>query len=121
MHGSRIAPRPFDVDGRLVNGGPVSHLPRRLALLGGTTRWRDCVEALRYLWRPARLVQGVKIKEYEDAFAASVGANHAIGFASGRVSLYGLLRAHWRNRSRGWQDRKSTRLNSSHVEISYAG
>ena len=93
MHGSRIAPRPFDVDGRLVNGGPASHLPRRLALLGGTTRWRDCVEALRYLWRPARLVQGVKIKEYEDAFAATVGANHAIGFASGRVSLYGLLRA----------------------------
>jgi len=81
------------VEGRLVRGGLASHLPRRLALLGGTTRWSDCVEALSYLGRPAQLVQGVKIKEYEDAFAATVGVKYAIGFASGRVSLYGLLRA----------------------------
>ena len=76
-----------------MRGGLASHLPRRLALLGGTTRWSDCVEALSYLGRPAQLVQGVKIKEYEDAFAATVGVKYAIGFASGRVSLYGLLRA----------------------------
>src|SRR3989475_1359087 len=93
MHGSRTEPRPLDVEGRLVRGGLASHLPRRLALLGGTTRWSDCVEALSYLGRPAQLVQGVRIKEYEDAFAATVGVEHAIGFASGRVSLYGLLRA----------------------------
>src|SRR3989475_11425227 len=93
MHGSRTEPRPLDVEGRLVRGGLASHLPRRLALLGGTTRWSDCVEALSYLGRPAQLVQGVKIKEYEDAFAATVGVKYAIGFASGRVSLYGLLRA----------------------------
>src|SRR5256712_7425450 len=93
MHGSRTAPRPLAVDDRLERGGLASHLPRRLALLGGTTRWSDCVEALSYLGRPAQLVQGVKIKEYEDAFAATVGVKYAIGFASGRVSLYGLLRA----------------------------
>src|SRR5688572_23323602 len=66
---------------------------RSLALLGGTTRWRDCVEALRYLATPARLVQGPRVGEYERAFAATVGARHAISFASGRVALYGLLRA----------------------------
>jgi len=68
-------------------------LGRRLALLGGTTQWRDCVAALRYLGRPTQLVAGPTINEYEDAFAAAVGIKYAIGFATGRVSLYGLLRA----------------------------
>jgi dTDP-4-amino-4,6-dideoxygalactose transaminase len=93
MHGSRTEARPLDVEDGLGRGGLASQLPRRLALLGGTTRWADCVEALSYLWRPTQLVQGVKIKEYEDAFAATVGVKHAIGFASGRISLYELLRA----------------------------
>jgi dTDP-4-amino-4,6-dideoxygalactose transaminase len=48
--------------------------------------------ALSYLGKPRQLVEGRKIKEYEDAFADTVGAKHAIGFASGRVSLFGLLR-----------------------------
>lgn len=71
----------------------VLDLPRCLALLGGTTRWSDCVEALRYLLRPRQLVQGAKIEEYEQAFAGTVGAKYAISFASARVGLYGLLRA----------------------------
>src|SRR5207247_2031686 len=58
-----------------------------------TTRWSDCVEALRYLLTPAQLVQGAKIKEYEDAFARTVGVKYAISFSSARVGLYGLLRA----------------------------
>jgi perosamine synthetase len=69
------------------------HLPRCSALLGGTTRWSDCVEALRYLLRPAQLVQGAKIEAYEQAFARTVGAKYAISFGSARVGLYGLLRA----------------------------
>ena len=47
------------------------HLPRCLALLGGTTRWSDCVEALHYLLRPAQLVRGAKIAEYEQALRLS--------------------------------------------------
>jgi dTDP-4-amino-4,6-dideoxygalactose transaminase len=69
------------------------HLPRCLALLGGTTRWSDCVEALHYLLRPAQLVRGAKIAEYEEAFAGVVGVKYAVSFGSGRVGLYGLLRA----------------------------
>jgi dTDP-4-amino-4,6-dideoxygalactose transaminase len=70
-----------------------SDLSRRLALLGGTTRWEDCVAALSYLWKPAQLVEGAKIREYEDVFAATVGVKYAMAFATGRLSLYGLLRA----------------------------
>jgi perosamine synthetase len=93
MHGSRHDARLRDVEERRFRGGVSSAASRRLALLGGTTRWRDCVAALRYLCKPAQLVEGAQIKEYEDAFAATVGVNYAVGFASARVSFYGLLRA----------------------------
>src|SRR2546428_13632318 len=76
-----------------MNGNLTLHLPRCLALLGGTTRWADCVQALRYLVTPAQLVQGAKIEEYEEAFARTVGVKYAISFNSARVGLYGLLRA----------------------------
>jgi len=76
-----------------MNGNLTLPLPRCLAQLGGTTRWSDCVEALRQLLTPAQLVQGAKIKEYEDAFARTVGGKYAISFSSARVGLYGLLRA----------------------------
>src|SRR5204863_51672 len=62
-----------------------------LALLGGTTAWPDCVEALRHLLIPTQLVQGAKVDAYARAFARTVGVKHAISFASGRVGLYGLL------------------------------
>src|SRR5437667_7562024 len=93
MHGSSTRSRPIDLETSVMHGNPPSHLPRRLALLGGSTRWSDCAEALRYLSRPTQLVEGAKIKEYEEAFAGTVGVKYAIGFASGRVGLYGLLRA----------------------------
>src|SRR3989475_5557437 len=93
MHGSRRRSEPLDLEISLVRGSLASYLPRRLALLGGSTRWSDCAEALRYLSRPTQLVEGAKIKEYEEAFAGTVGVKYAIGFASGRVGLYGLLRA----------------------------
>jgi len=74
-------------------GNLASYLPRCVALLGGTTRWSDCVQALRYLLRPDQLVQGAKVEEYERAFAGTVGVKYAISFGSGRVGLSGLLRA----------------------------
>ncbi len=66
---------------------------RRLALLGGTTTWVDCVVALRYLIDFRRLVTGPAIAEYEQAFAQRIGVRYAYSFSMGRVGLYGLLTA----------------------------
>lgn len=67
-------------------------MKRRLALLGGTTTPGDCVVAARHLLA-GRLVEGPSVGRYEAAFAAAVGVRHGISFATGRVGLYGLLRA----------------------------
>jgi perosamine synthetase len=73
---------------------PAARVPRRrLAIMGGTTTWGDCAVALRHLADPTALVEGPTIREYERRFAGVVGARHAFAFASGRVGLYGLLRA----------------------------
>src|SRR2546427_4584405 len=93
MHGFSMKVRPTDLGTSSTHGNLAVHLPRCLALLGGTTRWSDCVEALRYLLTPAQLVQGATIEEYEQAFAGTVGVKYAISFGSGRICLYGLLRA----------------------------
>src|SRR5881628_2559637 len=93
MHGFSMKVRPTDLGTSSTHGNLAVHLPRCLALLGGTTRWSDCVEALRYLLTPAQLVQGATIEEYEQAFAGTVGVKYAISFGSGRIGLYGLLRA----------------------------
>jgi perosamine synthetase len=69
-----------------------SPVPRRLALLGGTTDLGDCLVAMRYLANPRRMVRGPAIAEYERAFAQRVGVHHALSFSAGRVGLYGLLR-----------------------------
>jgi perosamine synthetase len=66
---------------------------RLVAPIGGTTTLRDCATALRYLLTPTRLVDGAAIARYERAFAQQVGVRHAYSFASGRLGLYGLLRA----------------------------
>ncbi len=71
-----------------------SFLPRRhLALLGGTTTLADCLVALGYLVSPRLLLEGPAITRYERAFARRVGARHASSFSTGRVALYGILRA----------------------------
>ena len=75
----------MDLGTSVMHDNPTSHLPRRLALLGGTTRWSDCAEALRYLLRPAQLVQGAKIEQYEQAFAGTVGVKHAIKIGRAHV------------------------------------
>jgi perosamine synthetase len=65
---------------------------RRLALVGGTTSVGDCLLAMRHLLG-GQLVDGPALGRYEAAFAATVGARHGIAFATGRVGLYGVLRA----------------------------
>jgi perosamine synthetase len=74
--------------------GPSKRGPhRRVALLGGTTTWGDCLLALRYVVDPRRLVRGPAISRYEQAFARRIGVRYAYSFAAGRVGLYGLLLA----------------------------
>jgi perosamine synthetase len=77
---------------------PIPSLARRLsrgrlAVLGGTTTWKDCVLALRLLGTNRRLVSGLELREYEMAFARQIGVRHAVSLASGRVGLYGVLLA----------------------------
>ncbi len=67
-------------------------LPRRHALLGGTTTMRDVAAALSQLGAPRGLIDGPAIEAFERSFAAQVGARHAVSFAAGRVGLYGILR-----------------------------
>src|SRR5690348_377064 len=66
---------------------------RRVALIGGTTTFADCLAALRYLAHPPQLIQGSAIAEYEQAFARQIGVRYAYSFCHGRVGLYGLLGA----------------------------
>lgn len=68
-------------------------LPRRHALLGGTTTTGDVAAALRQLASPRGLAEGTAIGAFEAAFASQVGARHAVSFGAGRVGLYGILRS----------------------------
>jgi dTDP-4-amino-4,6-dideoxygalactose transaminase len=71
----------------------MAYATRRLALLGGTTTWADCLRAVRYLANPGQLVDGPAIAEYERAFAELIGVRFATSFSAGRVGLYGILGA----------------------------
>jgi perosamine synthetase len=68
-------------------------VPRLIAELYGTTTYGDCLEAMKYLLGRRDLVRGPSIGDYEQAFAHEVGVRYAVSFATGRVALYGLLRA----------------------------
>jgi dTDP-4-amino-4,6-dideoxygalactose transaminase len=61
--------------------------------LGGTTSAGDCVHAASFLVRPHRLVRGPSLLRYELEFAKYVGARYGYSFSSGRVALFGILRA----------------------------
>lgn len=67
-------------------------MPRKLALLGGTTNAADCGVVLTLLATPWRLLQGPDLAEYETEFARRIGVRHAISFSAGRVGLYGVLK-----------------------------
>ena len=62
-------------------------LPRRAALLGGTSTIGDCLVALRFLASPRQLLRGPAIVEYEQAFARRVGVRYAYSFFAGRIGL----------------------------------
>src|SRR5690554_7111547 len=73
-------------------------------------------------------IAGNELAQFEQAFASYCGTKHAIGVANGLDALILTLRA-WKELGRlkdgdevivPSKDRKSTRLNSSHVRISYA-
>jgi perosamine synthetase len=65
---------------------------RRLAILGGTTTWSDCLVALRYLATPSSLVDGKQIEEFEASLARETGALFAHTFWAGRVGLFAILK-----------------------------
>lgn len=68
-------------------------MPRRVALLGGTSTIGDCLVALRYLASPRQLLRGPAIVDYEEAFARQIGVKYAYSLFAGRVGLYAALRA----------------------------
>src|SRR5438128_1727572 len=86
---STMATTPRQARQRLVS----RRLPRRNALLGGTTATRDITTAVRYLASPRSLVDGPALESFERSFATRVGAKHVVSFAAGRVGLYGILRS----------------------------
>ncbi|HSL56950.1 MAG TPA: DegT/DnrJ/EryC1/StrS aminotransferase family protein [Acidimicrobiales bacterium] len=63
---------------------------RTHAMLGSTTA-ADGLAALGLLASPWTLVRGDAIERYERAFAARLGARHAISCSAARIGLYGLL------------------------------
>lgn len=81
-------PRPSQARWRL----PGARLPRRNALLGGTTTRQDVVAALRCLASPGSLADGPAMAAFERSFADRIGSRNAVSFAAGRVGLYGILR-----------------------------
>jgi perosamine synthetase len=67
-------------------------LRRRLAILGGTTTWSDCVVALRYLATPSTLVSGEQTEKFEESLAREIDVSFAYTFWAGRVGLFAILK-----------------------------
>jgi dTDP-4-amino-4,6-dideoxygalactose transaminase len=86
-------PAPLGEDGTHTRLVARQLATRRLALLGGSTSWTDCRAVLSLLATPGLLVAGDAVREYEQRFAAEVGARHAFSFWAGRLALYATLRA----------------------------
>ncbi len=70
-----------------IHGGP----PVRGSLLpyGHQDIDDDDIEAVVRILRSDWITTGPTVREFEDAFAASVGARHAISFSSGTAALHG--------------------------------
>src|SRR5688572_31961471 len=60
------------------------------------------------------------VSKLEAGLNGALGNTRSQGFIGGLVSDYKLPRHLWHFESRYFRDRKSTRLNSSHSQISYA-
>ena len=70
-----------------IHGGP----PVRGSLLpyGHQDIDDDDIEAVVRILRSDWITTGPTVREFEDAFAASVGARHAVSFSSGTAALHG--------------------------------
>lgn len=79
--------------GSAISGRRRSPGRRCVALLGGTTSLADCAAAASLVLRPHRLTEGRWLQEYERAFASYIGARFGCSFSSGRVALFGILKA----------------------------
>src|SRR5438309_6450618 len=66
-------------------------IPVRKALLpyGRQSIDEDDIQAVVDVLRSAWLTTGPKVEEFEGAFAARVGAKHAVSFSSGTAALHG--------------------------------
>jgi len=53
----------------------------------------DCLAAVRPLTQASRSLHGPAVAGFEAAFAERIGVRYAYSFSSGRVGLYGILRA----------------------------
>ncbi len=65
---------------------------RHTTFYAGSTGLAEIIAALRFLFNPER-AQGDLISRFENAFANYLGVEHAISFASGRESLFAILKA----------------------------
>ena len=88
--GDRVAPLPVVAE---PSNGTRHRLPRRIALLGGTTTGADCRIALAHLADPRRLVRGPAVEAYERSFADRIVRPVRVQLRGGRVGLYFILRS----------------------------
>src|SRR5690349_16511177 len=82
MSASSISPQTLAIDG----GSPVrgTFLP-----YGRQSIDESDVQAVVDVLRSDWLTTGPKVGEFEEAFAACVGASHAVSFSSGTAALHG--------------------------------
>src|SRR5689334_3715094 len=70
----------------LHGGTPVR---KTLLPYGRQTIDEDDIQAVVHVLRSDWLTTGPKVAEFEDAFAAYIGAKHAVSFSSGTAALHG--------------------------------
>lgn len=82
MSTTPVSPQTLAIDG----GSPVRET---LLPYGRQSVGEDDIEAVVEVLRSAWLTTGPKVGEFEEAFAARVGAAHAVSFSSGTAALHG--------------------------------
>jgi perosamine synthetase len=82
MHVTPVSQEPLAIDG----GTPVR---KTLLPYGRQSIGEDDIQAVTDALRSDWLTTGPKVGEFEEAFAARVGARHAVSFSSGTAALHG--------------------------------
>ena len=83
-----IVRRPEETRLAVEGGAPVRD---RLLPYGRQTIDDDDVAAVVEVLRSDWLTTGPKVGDFEEAFAAAVGAAHAVAFSSGTAALHGAI------------------------------